>query len=211
LERSFFACSGATTANVLRVSRFGEPAQIDRRQLHGARLVTISIGGNDAAFSSVVKLCTRAVPVRCYKGAAAKRIMGRIESLGPELVRTYDAIRAKAGDHVKIVVLDYPNLFPAAGHSCHKLNVLYSAPARRFLRRAGGELDDTIEAAAQRAHVRFVDVRGGFAKHEICSKHEWVDYIVRKGATPSMGSFHPNAAGQRAYARVLRRELERIF
>jgi lysophospholipase L1-like esterase len=204
LVRSFYACSGATTANVLTASRYGEPAQITRPKLHGARLVTITIGGNDAAFSHVIKLCSRAVPIPCYKGAAAKRITGAIAALRGKLEQTYRSIRRAAGPGARIVALDYPNLFPAAGRSCRKLGAVYSAPARAFIRRAGGELDDEIEAAARAVHVRFVDVRPAFADHEICSAHEWVDYFVRHGV---VGSFHPNAAGQAAYARVLARSL----
>jgi lysophospholipase L1-like esterase len=212
LTRDFYACTGATTANVLKAARFGEPPQLSRPRLRGARLVTISIGGNDAAFSSVVALCSRLVPVPCYRGPAARRIRERIASLRSTLADTYRAIRARAGSRAELVVVDYPNLFPPGNAACGKLKSLYSAPARAFIRRAGGELDDVIAKAAGDAHVRFVDVRKAFAGHEICSAHEWVDFIVRgNGVKPSTGSLHPNAAGQAAYARVVGAALRHLF
>jgi hypothetical protein len=73
-------------------------------------------------------------------------------------------------------------------------------------------LDRTIAQAAGAAGVQFVDVRPAFAGHEVCSRHEWIDFFVAPRAhrlSGPMGSFHPNAAGQRAYARVLRGVLER--
>ncbi len=54
----FYACSGATTANVLSVSRWGEPPQITEPGVDNtANLVTMTIGGNDAGFSDVLTSC----------------------------------------------------------------------------------------------------------------------------------------------------------
>jgi lysophospholipase L1-like esterase len=214
--RSFYACSGATTPDVLSRSRYGEVPQLDHPRLHRAQLVTISIGGNDAGFVKVLIECTRLYGrlhhSRCYRQSAAHRILGGIEALRGTLASTFEAIRGRTGLQAKIVVLDYPNLFPAQG--CRKLNAVFDEHAQTFMRTAGGVLDATIAAAASQAHVQFVDVRQEFAQHELCARKEWVDFLVRPRARRPgaiTGSFHPNAAGQRAYARVLRRALEHIL
>jgi lysophospholipase L1-like esterase len=208
LKRSFYACSGATTADVLQRRFNGEPPQISRPRLRGAHLVTISIGGNDALFSKVVTKCTRLVPVPCYRGRTARKIHQRIASLGPTLTATYRKIRERAGPRAKIVVLGYPNLMPKADQTCGKLTSLFSTPARKFLRAEGGQLSGVIAAAAQQAGVRYLDVRQEFADHEFCSPDEWVHFLVRgKGPKPSNASFHPTADGQAAYARILQRAL----
>lgn len=206
LRLSFYACSGATTTrNLLSEPRFGEPPQIDRPLLRRAQLVTLSIGGNDAGFSSVLAACSRAARTRCYEGATKKRILGGIRGLRGRLAATYEAIHRRTGLHAKVVVVDYPNLFPVRG--CAKLRAVFSARSQAFMRFAGGVLDHTIARAAAAAGVRFVDVRRAFKGHELCSGHEWIDFFVAPRVhrlTATMGSFHPNAAGQRAYARVLR-------
>jgi lysophospholipase L1-like esterase len=208
LEKSFFACSGATTADVLKREFEGEPPQIERPRLRGADLVTISIGGNDAGFTKVVAACTRAVPTPCFRGSRARAVQRRIAALGPRLTYTYRRVRSQAGPHSRLVVVGYPNLVPPPRQACGKLTALFSERARAFLRAEGNQLDDVIAAAARRAGVRYVDVRRQFADHEICSKQEWVNFLVRgKGATLSRASFHPNAVGQEAYAHILRAAL----
>ena len=77
-------------------------------------------------------------------------------------------------------MLDYPNLFPQLG--CRKLNAVFDHRAQQFMRTAGGVLDRTIASAASQAHVHFVDVRHEFADHELCARHEWVDFFVRPRA-----------------------------
>ena len=209
LRSSFYACSGAVTANVLRTRRYGERPQIDRPLLRRARLVTISIGGNDAGFSKVVAACSRLARTRCYRGASAATVLQGIRNLRSTLASTYEAIHKRTGLKAKVVVLGYPNLFPA--RSCRKLRTLFSVPSQAFMRRAGGVLDQTIQQAAEDAGVRFVDVRPTFADHELCARQEWVDFLVRphiRRVSAVTGSFHPNARGQSAYARVLKGVLE---
>jgi hypothetical protein len=90
------------------------------------------------------------------------------------------------------------SLFPE--HGCRKLNAVFDERAQRFMRTAGGVLDRTIASAASQAHVHFVDVRDEFADHELCARHEWVDFFVAPRAKrPSAvtGSFHANAAGSK--------------
>lgn len=209
LRTSFYACSGATThKNLLNVRRFGERPQIDRPLLPRAQLVTVSIGGNDAGFSSVLVKCSRASHKRCYRGKTKATILLGILGLKDKLSAAYAAVHARA-PQARIIVAGYPNLFPA--RSCRRLRTVFSPRSQRFLRRAGGVLDRTIAQAAADAGVQFVDVRPAFAHHELCSEHEWIHFVVAprpRRLSGSMGSFHPNAAGQRAYARVLRHVLD---
>lgn len=158
------------------------------------------------------RLYGRVHHTRCYRQPAAHRILGGIEALRGTLAGTFEAIRERTGPEAKIVVLDYPNLFPE--HGCAKLNAVFDHRAQLFMRTAGEVLDRTVAAAAAQAHVHLVDVRHEFAHHELCSRQEWVDFFVaprakRPGAVT--GSFHPNAAGQRAYARVLHAALAHIL
>jgi lysophospholipase L1-like esterase len=50
------ACSGAVTGNLTTTGQYGEPPQISAIPKH-ARLVTVTIGGNDAGFGDVLTHC----------------------------------------------------------------------------------------------------------------------------------------------------------
>ena len=80
------------------------------------------------------------------------------------------------------------------------------------LRNAADELNDAVRRAAAAAGARFVDVLGeappelSFWDHSPCDDEPWVhgvDIDDTQDKAVSDASFHPNAAGQRAYADIL--------
>ncbi|MCY4056686.1 MAG: GDSL-type esterase/lipase family protein, partial [Gammaproteobacteria bacterium] len=84
----------------------------------------------------------------------------------------------------------------------------------QFLWDTATDLNRKIRAAAILAGAHFVDVSGGlssvqpsdgFIDHSPCSSVPWVNGFVRMSGLPSVSesSFHPNAAGHGAYARLL--------
>jgi hypothetical protein len=81
---------------------------------------------------------------------------------------------------------------------------------RRFLREAGQKLQNVLATAAAAAHFQFADAEPAFRGHEVCTKDPWIAPLrlrparLAKLRSPlDLGSFHPNAKGQAAYARVL--------
>src|SRR5450631_2300744 len=101
---SFKACSGATST------------EVNSKQLgtlsSSTRLVTITIGGNDAGFSNVILNCALYY-FTC--GSAISEANTFIKNSLPGLLETtYKNIRAKATT-AKVVVLGYPKLFTAEG------------------------------------------------------------------------------------------------
>lgn len=206
LRRSFFACSGATTANVTsivqypgeRVYQLGHSAA-----LRAADLVTITIGGNDVRFDQTLSDCTR-LHDSCKKQRAA--ILHKATALEPRLITTYAAIRAAVPATAAVIVLGYPQLFPKSGlpRRCQPDEALFTRGTQRFLRRAALLLRATIAAAARRAGVQFVDVTRTFAGHEICGPHGgWINHVEPTVRGPGENSVHPNRAGQAAYARAI--------
>ena len=104
------ACSGAQTKDVVNPYK-GQPAQVDALKAvrPRPRIVTITIGGNDAGFSTVLGAC---VATDCVESGAVARGEVTILTVLPErLVRTYRAVR-KAAPGAKLVVVGYPRLFP---------------------------------------------------------------------------------------------------
>lgn len=216
---AFWACSGATTANLLPQGLGGVPqqgfgesydrkTQLDSASLAHADLVTLTTGGNDAGFIEVLLACALS---NCNTRAFEQSREAIIDRTGPKLRRVYREV-ARRAPRARILVLGYPQLFPAtkAEQSCAGLSAF--AGEQDTLRRLGRRLNETIRAAVATvagagAKIEFVPVTARFAGHEICGrKGPWLNGIVRStsGLGLEAASFHPNVQGQQdGYAAVV--------
>jgi len=175
------ACSGATTADVLnnQISALSS----------STNLVSITIGGNDVGFSSVMQTCVLQSDSACLSAintatAAAK------STLPGKLANTFSAI-ANAAPNARVVVMGYPELYDL-GNSwiCPGL----SSTDRSALNNAADTLDSVIQTAAQNAGDSYADVRSNFSGHELCDFfNEWLHSVSVSDVTES---YHPTSAGQ---------------
>ena len=181
------ACSGATTADVLA-------SQVSALST-GTTLVSITIGGNDAGFSSVMETCVLSSTSSCVNAVATAEAFVTSQ-LPARLNTTLQSIRAHAPS-AKVIVLGYPDLYDLSkSGSCIGL----STQDRTALNRGADALARALQTAAQANHDTFADVRGQFAGHEICDPGSWL-HSVDIFAISS--SYHPTAAGQElGYLRV---------
>jgi lysophospholipase L1-like esterase len=174
------ACSGATTADVLS-------SQVSALSA-STTLVSITIGGNDAGFSSVMETCVLLPTSSCLNAVAAAEAFIATQLPG-RLDQTLQTIAADA-PNATVVVLDYPDLYDLSkSGTCIGL----STSDRIALDQGADELDGAIQAAALANGDTFADVRGQFAGHEICDSNSWL-HSVDIFAISS--SYHPTAAGQ---------------
>ena len=175
----FAACSGATTADVRN------------RQLSALNdataLVSITVGGNDAGFTSTMRTCILKGTSACLAAVSTAQTLISGDQFAGSLDSTYAAIRTRA-PHAHVVVLGYPHLFQTQG-LCH--SALDDA-ARSAVNTATDALDGVIADHAARAGFDFVDVRTAFTGHEICSNDTWLHNLT----WPLDESFHPTAQGQ---------------
>ena len=189
------ACSGAQTKDVVNPYK-GQPAQVDALKAvrPRPRIVTITIGGNDAGFSTVLGAC---VATDCVESGAVARGEVTILTVLPErLVRTYRAVR-KAAPGAKLVVVGYPRLFPRRQADVTGCPWLTSAE-RKALNAAGDLLNLEIRLAARRAGARYVDVSNTLAGHELCTQDSWI-FPIGVGPAPQYWA-HPILPGQQAIA-----------
>ena len=174
------ACSSATTADVLA-------SQVSALSA-GTTLVSITIGGNDAGFSSVMETCVLASTSSCLNAVKAAEAFVASQ-LPARLDAALQAIAAHA-PNAKIVVLGYPDLYDLSrSGSCIGL----STQDRTALNQGADALDGALQAAARANGDTFADVRGQFAGHGICDSGSWL-HSVDIFAISS--SYHPTAAGQ---------------
>jgi lysophospholipase L1-like esterase len=176
---SFAACSGAKVADVLG----GQLGSLNGSTTY----VTVSVGGNDAGFSSVISQCAKPWPYTCWGDIDnAKAYM--TNTLPGTLDQLYNAIRSKA-PAARVVVVGYPRLFNAT--DCQSLARI-SPGEQSALNGAADVLDSTIQGRASAHGFRFVDPRSVFTGHAVCDSSEWVNGL----SNPTSESYHPNRTGQ---------------
>ncbi|MGI5240589.1 SGNH/GDSL hydrolase family protein [Dactylosporangium sp. CA-139066] len=173
------ACSGATTADVINNQLSALSSSVT--------LVSVTVGGNDVGFTSIMTTCVLSGEADCIAAVNAAETKVRNE-LPAKLASVYSGIRSRAPS-ARVVVVGYP-VFYQLGTVCIGL----SANSRAKIDEGINLLDDVTKAAATRAGNGFADVRDIFVGHQLCSYGEkWLHALNYA----SLGvSYHPTAAGQ---------------
>ena len=177
---TFVACSGATTSSVVS-SQLGALST-------ATTLVSITVGGNDVGFSSVMETCVLSSTSTCVSAinAAEAKMTGQLPA---ELDGVLADIAARAPG-ARVVLLGYPELYDLAKS---KTCIGLSTTDRTDLNAAADELDTQLQAAAGRHGDVFGDVRAAFAGHEICDSNSWLHSVDLFDLSES---YHPTASGQ---------------
>lgn len=173
-------CAGATTSDVIN----GELGPLSS----STTLVTITIGGNDVGFASVMETCVLGSDSSCVNAIDQAESQARSQLPGSlDTVLTDIASRAP---NAQLVVLDYPQFYDLPRSSgCIGL----STTKRVAINQGAGVLDSLISAAASRHGDKFVDVNPFFAGHQICDSGS---YLISVDFFNLGDSYHPNASGQ---------------
>jgi lysophospholipase L1-like esterase len=180
---SFAACGGATVSSVLA----GQLSSLSP----DTGYLTITVGGNDVGFSSVIAQCAKPWPYTCTNNINAANAYIR-NTLPGSLDNLYAQLRARA-PNAHVVVVGYPRLFN--GQQCNLLSRI--SPAEQAALNATADLLDATTAARAAAHgFAFLDPRGAWTHHAICDDAEWLNGL----SNPTAESYHPNRAGQAGYA-----------
>ena len=204
-EPSFHACTGATIADVLQRPQPGRgDQQVQLEYLSPAtRLVTLTIGGNDLGFEEIIKKCLRLRDCT-QRQDLVDRIEGDMQTIKAELVDAYTRVRERMSPSGMLVVAGYPRLFSGIEARC---GLLFSAEETAWINslviRGNRRIAEAVRATRNRSgNVAYVDVSERFAGHELCSKDPYLHRIklaLSRGLVK--GSYHPNTAGQSAYAK----------
>jgi lysophospholipase L1-like esterase len=184
----FVACSGATTDDVDREGGSGQAHQVEKAA-EWVRLVTITIGGNDARFAAMLRRCALgSTPCTVDNDGEEAYIEDEVR---PKLKTTYAKLRA-ASSQARMVVLTYVHIFQTERHCGREPGMQNDEKA--WMRDRTDQLNDIIVEEAKAARLQVLDVRDAFAGHEICTADPWAS------GWGQPGSFHPNAKGHEVLA-----------
>ena len=187
LNLTLRACAGSTIADVraTQLSALGA----------STGYVTVTAGGNDIGFVSVLTECAKPAWFSDCNGAIDAAVAVIRGQLPTALAGLYADIRAHA-PNARTVVVGYPRLFN--GVDCNLLTWFSGAEMTR-LNATADLLDSVTAAAASAAGFGFVDPRATFTGHAVCSSSPWINNLT----WPIDDSYHPNKAGHVGYAAVV--------
>jgi len=175
---SFVACSGAKTSDLL--------ANQIQAVTPSTTLVTMTIGGNDIGFASLIQQCTLS---DC--SAALDSTRSNLEAtLGSRLDSVFTTVKSHAALGAAIVVLGYPHVF--SGASCFgSLGISSTEEAKA--NQLSDALDGVLSYHAGLDGVTYRSAIGPFTGHAVCSSSPWLNGLNLFNTTES---YHPNRTGQ---------------
>ncbi|MBU2694198.1 SGNH/GDSL hydrolase family protein [Pimelobacter sp. 30-1] len=207
LELTDVSCGGATseslTASQTPPNGAPVPPQLDALTAD-TDLVTLSIGGNDGkAFGTLVTTCVglalkdrQGAPCAELGDQARDGLGSQVTTLARRLGKAVKKIRERA-PKARIVMVGYPQMFPASG-TCDLLPLAKGDYpfARDLIERVVQAQQD----AATQAGIDYVDVWTASEGHDICSADPWVAGLV---PAERALEYHPYAQEQRVVADLL--------
>ena len=173
------ACSGAKVSDVTSTQLSALTATTS--------YVTISVGGNDAGFTSVITTCAEPAWLSDCSGAVRKAQSYITTTLPGTLSTLYAAIRTRA-PQAKVVVVGYPRLFN--GEDCNALT-WFSPSDESQLNATADLMNRTLATAAAAQGFAFANPTSAFIGHAVCGAPEWLNGL----SNPISESYHPNRTG----------------
>lgn len=213
------ACSGANSASLsgqIDAAKALSPAASinGQRTVFRTQQLTLTLGGTDVGWLAVLQACLSAPG----SDACAQAMQQTAAAIATQPTRTAAAVQQLRAEAPKaqILVTGYPRLFdPVIGQPCD-LGSGVEIPAEQVaLLKQFDDLADALNAAigagvasANDSRAEFVGVAGEFDGHGACRGADaWINGLIATEAGINPGSFHPNAQGEQAYARVVRAAL----
>ena len=202
------SCGGATTTDMTQsqsVPLGSNPPQFDALAAN-TDLVTVTIGGNDIGFSSILETCaveslTNPFGNPCqqhYTAGGTDQLAAAVAATAPKVAAVLAGIRQRA-PQARVVVVGYLRILPPSG-GCWPVVPIARGDVP-YLNGVQTELNGMLGQQASNAGDTFVDP-GVIQGHDVCQpeSRKWVEGIV---PTSPAYPVHPNAAGMAEVAGLL--------
>ena len=171
-------------------------------------VVTLTIGGNDIGFTSIIENCASATPVGTpcqdkYVVNGHDELRQRIADTAPKVAATLQGIRQHA-PRAKIYILAYEAILPegplvaGAPEGCYPQMPLTPGDVP-YLRGVEEQLNRMLAAQANLNYATFVDTYSPSIGHDVCQPTgvRWIEGVV---PTSPAAPLHPNVLGMQAAA-----------
>jgi hypothetical protein len=201
------SCSGATTANMTgsqSTSAGTNPPQFNSLSA-STKVVSLSIGGNDIGFTSILENCVTYNPFShpCkdrYIVNGDDRISDSINAAAPKVAAALRGIHARSPS-ARVLVVNYAAILPASGSGCWP-QVPLGFTDVPYLRAKEQQLNAMLATQAAANDAPIVDDATPSLPFNACtgSGTRWVEPLV-PGNTAA--PFHPNARGEAGIAGVV--------
>lgn len=203
-------CGGAQTRDILTVEQVpGAPPQIQTLDA-GTDLVTLSIGGNDVGFGTIVGCITAHLapggpeaPRNCRAeiGDTVEADIADVFGAGGPVDKVYEQIE-KASPGATVIATQYLPLMPASDDDGCPFTMGIGADNLEWAREITAAINSAVDEAAQRnGHISVLPTsdtdRSGCADVD----ERWV--VFADGSQNNTAPFHPTALGQRAMAEAI--------
>jgi lysophospholipase L1-like esterase len=169
------------------------------------RLVTLQILGNDIGFGSLALDCAALLPTSgspchdMYNEGGVDRALARITDAAPRVGQVIRDIRARA-PQARILVLDYPAIFPHTGGGCYPLLPVAEGDVP-WLRSIHEALNAAIGQQTVANGATFIDLYAASVGKDACKLPviRWTEPLV-----PVLGApVHPNLTGMLAASNLV--------
>jgi lysophospholipase L1-like esterase len=201
------SCSGATTDDMTQAQSTDagtNPPQFNALQ-SDTDAVSLTIGGNDIGFTSIVENCASLVNsgTPCqdkYVVNGDDEIADRINATAPKIAAVLNGIRARS-PHAKVFVLGYLDILPDSGQGCYPQMPMTNGDVP-YLRDKEKQLNAMIQSVTVASGDIYVDAYAGSIGRDACQLPtvRWVEPLI---PTNPAAPIHPNASGMQAYANML--------
>lgn len=178
---NFRACSGATVADVTG-------SQLSALSSSTA-YVTMSVGGNDAGFASVLTECAKPAWMSNCNGAIDRAQSYINNTLPGSLSTLYSSIRSRA-PYAKVTIVGYPRIFN--GEDCNAFT-WFSPTEEARLNATADLLNSRLSTAASAKGFSFANPTSRFIGRAVCDSPEWINGL----SNPISESYHPKVDGHR--------------
>jgi lysophospholipase L1-like esterase len=181
----------------------GYQRQLNFVQENSPGVITLSIGGNDIGFDSIVNKCVDVLhPSTCYATYEERfQLVDEINMHFYDLVSTFNELKKNALPDAHIYVIGYPQIAKKDG-DC-KANVRLNDAEIDFSNKLVIYLNSVIKKAADVVGVYYVDVEQALDGYKLCEPVNGpfaVNGVTAGNDTKLVignESYHPNALGHR--------------